>query len=69
MPDGLLMLIYELPTPGWRKAIQVLSCGHKIDTGKSMRMFKAAKGQLTECPQGCGPCKTARVESTHWDDA
>lgn len=49
--------------PGRFEAIQVLFCGHKINTGFPMFIFRARKGMLTECPKGCGKQKTKQVES------
>lgn len=48
---------------GMFEAIRVFACGHKVHTGKALRFFRTAKGELTECPEGCGMQKTARVES------
>jgi hypothetical protein len=50
-------------TTGRFEAIQVLHCAHKIITGVPMRFFRVAKGEMTECPEGCGLQKTSRVES------
>jgi len=49
--------------PGRFEAIQVLFCEHKIETGLPMRFFQLKKGQLTDCPKGCGMQKTKNVES------
>lgn len=49
--------------PGRFEAIQILFCDHKIHTGKPMRLFQLAKGQLTDCPKGCGMQKTKCVKS------
>ena len=54
-------------TPGWKHAVQVLQCGHKIPTQKSMRMFQISKGELTVCPEGCGKQLTKQVESIKWE--
>jgi hypothetical protein len=49
--------------PGRFEAIQILFCGHKIETGKAMHSFQLKKGQLTDCPNGCGEQKTKQIES------
>lgn len=46
---------------GTKEAVRVLACEHKIRTGLSMRTFRTAKGEMTECPKGCGQMKTSRV--------
>ena len=48
---------------GMFEAIRVFACGHKVHTGKPMRVFRTTKGELAECPEGCGAQKTVRVES------
>lgn len=57
------MISIRKSVPGRFEAIQVLHCGHKIHTGKPMKIFQLKKGQLTECPKGCGEFKTKQVES------
>lgn len=53
--------------PGSFAAIQVLHCGHVIETGQPMFLFRVGKGQITVCPQGCGEQKTKQVKSGgHW---
>lgn len=49
--------------PGRFEAIQILFCEHEIKTGLPLRFFQLKKGQLTDCPNGCGMQKTKRVES------
>ena len=53
----------EPKVPGRFEAIQVLFCGHKINTNKPMKVFRVKKGQLTNCPNGCGEQKTKQIES------
>lgn len=45
------------------EAIRVFECGHKVDTGTPMKLFRARKGEMKECQQGCGQQKTVRVEA------
>lgn len=49
--------------PGGFAAIQILHCGHVIETGQPMFLFRVGKGQMTVCPQGCGEQKTKQVKS------
>jgi hypothetical protein len=49
--------------PGRFEAIQILFCGHSIKTGIAMHSFQLKKGQLADCPDGCGKQKTKQIES------
>lgn len=49
--------------PGSFAAVQVLHCGHQIETEQPMFLFRVGKGQMTVCPQGCGEQKTKQVKS------
>ena len=53
----------EINRPGSFEAIQELFCGHMINTGRQMNEFAVAKGQLTECLEGCGLQKTKHIRS------
>lgn len=53
----------QTKAPGRFEAIQILFCEHKIKTGIAMHTFKLTKGQLTDCPEGCGKQKTKQIES------
>ena len=52
-----------------KEAVRVLGCGHTLQTGMSMRMFRAVKGELTECRKGCGEQPTTKVVGIAMSDA
>jgi hypothetical protein len=48
---------------GWSETIQELECGHMVHTGEPMSLFWMKKGQLTECPEGCGEKTTINLHA------
>lgn len=39
-----------------------LKCDHIISHNKTLREFQAKKGEVRECPEGCGPQGIKQVE-------